>query len=144
MLLFLAAESLVSLVWHFCPTCLRFQTQTGCVSILFFTPRHVENVQQGKLQPGEDCLKTSLTFRCVSQGWRSELMLDSEQTQFTPSHRIHQRQSWIQTSYLKRRTGPLLSGSKSCFQMKVKFLFHSEMKVPAFGGRMKRTRNQVD
>ncbi len=43
----------------------------------------------------------------------------------------------------KKRTGLLLSGPKSSFQMKVNFAFHLEIKVPESGGRVERHRIQV-
>ncbi len=43
----------------------------------------------------------------------------------------------------RTRTGLLLSGPKSSFQMKVNFVFHLEIKVPESGGRMERHRIQV-
>ena len=43
----------------------------------------------------------------------------------------------------RKRTGPLLSGPKSSFQMEVNFAFHLEIKVPESGGIMERERIQV-
>ncbi len=43
----------------------------------------------------------------------------------------------------KKRTGLLLSGPKSSFQMKVNFAFHLEIKVPESGGRVERHRIHV-
>ncbi len=43
----------------------------------------------------------------------------------------------------RRRTGLLLSGPKSTFQIKVHFAFHLEIKVPEFGGREERHRIHV-
>ncbi len=43
----------------------------------------------------------------------------------------------------RRRTGLLLSGPKSSFQMKVNFAFHLEIKVPESGGRVERHRIHV-
>ncbi len=40
----------------------------------------------------------------------------------------------------RKRTGLLLSGPKSSFQMKVIFAFHLEIKVPESGGRVERHR----
>ncbi len=42
-----------------------------------------------------------------------------------------------------KRTGLLLSGPKSSFQMKVFFAFHLEIKVPESGGRVERRRIHV-
>ncbi len=43
----------------------------------------------------------------------------------------------------RKRTGLLLSGPKSSFQMKVNFAFNLEIKVPESGGRIKRHRIHV-
>ncbi len=43
----------------------------------------------------------------------------------------------------RKRTGLLLSGPKSSFQMKVHFAFHLEIKVPESGGRAERLRIHV-
>ncbi len=43
----------------------------------------------------------------------------------------------------RKRTGLLLSGPKSSFQMKVKFAFHLEIKVPESGGSVERHRIHV-
>ncbi len=43
----------------------------------------------------------------------------------------------------RKRTGLLLSGPKSSFQMKVNFAFNLEIKVPESGGRVERHRNHV-
>ncbi len=43
----------------------------------------------------------------------------------------------------RKRTGLLLSGPKSSFQMKVNFAFHLEIKVPESGGRVERHRFHV-
>ncbi len=43
----------------------------------------------------------------------------------------------------RKRTGLLLSGPKSSFQMKVNFAFHLEIKVPGSGGRVERHRIHV-
>ncbi len=43
----------------------------------------------------------------------------------------------------RNRTGLLLSGPKSSFQMKVNFAFHLEIKVPESGGRVERHRIHV-
>ncbi len=39
----------------------------------------------------------------------------------------------------RKRTGLLLSGPKSSFQMKVNFAFHLEIKVPESGGRVEKS-----
>ncbi len=43
----------------------------------------------------------------------------------------------------RKRTGLLLSGPKSSFQMKVNSAFHLEIKVPESGGRVERHRIHV-
>ncbi len=43
----------------------------------------------------------------------------------------------------RKRTGLLLSGPKSSFQMKVNFAFHLEIKVPESRGRVERNRIHV-
>ncbi len=43
----------------------------------------------------------------------------------------------------RKRTGLLLSGPKSPFQMKVNVAFHLEIKVPESGGRVERHRIHV-
>ncbi len=44
----------------------------------------------------------------------------------------------------RKRTGLLLSGPKSSFQMKVNFAFHLEIKVPESGGRVERLEVQCE
>ncbi len=53
-----------------------------------------------------------------------------------------QRQS-VLPGLWRKRTGLLLSGPKSSFQMKVNFAFHLEIKVPESGGRVERHRIHV-
>ncbi len=53
-----------------------------------------------------------------------------------------QRQKHL-TWAVEKRTGLLLSGPKSSFQMKVNFAFHLEIKVPESGGREERHRIHV-
>ncbi len=53
-----------------------------------------------------------------------------------------QRQKHL-TWAVEKRTGLLLSGPKSSFQMKVNFAFHLEIKVPESGGRVQRHRIHV-
>ncbi len=43
----------------------------------------------------------------------------------------------------EKKTGLLLTGPKSSFQMKVNFAFHLEIKVPESGGRVERHRIHV-
>ncbi len=43
----------------------------------------------------------------------------------------------------RKRTGLLLSGPKSSFQIKVNFAFHLEIEVPESGGRVERHRIHV-
>ncbi len=49
-----------------------------------------------------------------------------------------QRQKYLTWAVEKKRTGLLLSGPKSSFQMKVNFAFNLEIKVPESGGRVER------
>ncbi len=57
---------------------------------------------------------------------------------------LNQRQSQkILPGLWRKRTGLLLSGPKSYFQIKVKFAFHLEIKVPESGGRVERHRIHV-
>ncbi len=54
-----------------------------------------------------------------------------------------QRQKHFLPGLWRKRTGLLLSGSKSSFLMKVNFAFHFEIKVPESGGRVERHRIHV-
>ncbi len=57
---------------------------------------------------------------------------------------LNQRQRQkILSGLWRKRTGLLLSGPKSSFQMKVNFAFHLEIKVPESGGRVERHRIHV-
>ncbi len=62
---------------------------------------------------------------------------------------LNQKQRQLSASYSilpglwRKRTGLLLSGPKSSFQMKVNFAFHLEIKVPESGGRVERHRIHV-
>ncbi len=49
----------------------------------------------------------------------------------------------ILTGLRRKRTGLLLNGPKSSFQMKVNVAFHLEIKVPESGGRVERHRINV-
>ncbi len=53
------------------------------------------------------------------------------------------RQKHLTWAKEKNKTGLLLSGPKSSFQMKVNLAFHLEIKVPESGGRMERHRIHV-
>ncbi len=57
---------------------------------------------------------------------------------------LNQRQRQKRLTWaVEKRTGLLLSGPKSSFQMKVNFAFHLEIKVPESGGRVERHRIHV-
>ncbi len=62
-----------------------------------------------------------------------------------PSHfwTRDKRQKHLNLGLWRKRTGLLLSGPKSSFQMKVNFAFHLEIKVPESGGRVERHRIHV-
>ncbi len=51
--------------------------------------------------------------------------------------------SGLKLELWRKRTGLLLSGPKSSFQMRVNFAFHLEIKVPESGGRVERHRIHV-
>ncbi len=54
-----------------------------------------------------------------------------------------QHQKHLLPGLWRKRTGLLLSGPKSSFQMEVNFAFHLEIKVPESGGRLERHRIHV-
>ncbi len=54
-----------------------------------------------------------------------------------------QHQEHLLPGLWRKRTGLLLSGPKSSFQMEVNFAFHLEIKVPESGGRLERHRIHV-
>ncbi len=57
---------------------------------------------------------------------------------------LNQRQCQKHLTWaVEKKTGLLLSGPKSSFQMKVNFAFHLEIKVPESGGRVERHRIHV-
>ncbi len=57
---------------------------------------------------------------------------------------LNQRQRQKRLTWaVEKRTGLLLSGPKSSFQMKVNFAFYLEIKVPESGGRVERHRIHV-
>ncbi len=56
---------------------------------------------------------------------------------------LNQRQRQKHLRLWRKRTGLLLSGPKSSFQMKANFAFHLEIKVPESGGRVERHRIHV-
>ncbi len=101
--------------------------------------------QQGWQQAWEYCqAKPTQTLGRASQGvnWSWSQCIKSHHAQTIsgkglPSH------FWtrnivrsILPGLRRKRTGLLLSGSKSSFQMKVNFAFHLEIKVPESGGRL--------
>ncbi len=108
--------------------------------------------QQGWLQAWEYCQEKPIqTLRRASQGvnWSWSQCIKSHHAQTSsgkelPSHFWNRN---IVRSILpglrRKRTGLLLSGPKSSFQMKVNFAFRLEIKVPESGGREERHRIQV-
>ncbi len=91
-----------------------------------------------------------LSSKADSNTWesftRSELKLESvHQDAQTSSGKGLPSHFWnrhivrsILPGLRRKRTGLLLSGPKSSFQIKVYFAFHLEIKVPEFGGRVER------
>ncbi len=108
--------------------------------------------QQGWPQAWEYCqAKLIQTLVRASQGvdWSWSQCIKSHHAQTSsgkglPSHfwtRDNVRS--ILPGLWRKRTGLLLSGPKSSFQMKVNFAFHLEIKVPESGGRVERHRIHV-
>ncbi len=108
--------------------------------------------QQGWLQAWEySQAKLIQTLGRASQGvdWSWSQCIKSHHAQTSsgkglPSHfwtRDNVRS--ILPGLWRKRTGLLLSGPKSSFQMKVNFAFHLEIKVPESGGRVERHRIHV-
>ncbi len=108
--------------------------------------------QQGWPQAWEYCqAKLIQTLGRASQGvdWSWSQCIKSHHAQTSsgkglPSHfwsRNNVRS--ILPGLWRKRTGLLLSGPKSSFQMKVNFAFHLEIKVPESGGRVERHRIHV-
>ncbi len=108
--------------------------------------------QQGWLQAWEYCqAKLIQTLGRASQGvdWSWSQCIKSHHAQTSsgkglPSHfwnRDNVRS--ILPGLWRKRTGLLLSGPKSSFQMKANFAFHLEIKVPESGGRVERHRIHV-
>ncbi len=108
--------------------------------------------QQGWPQAWEYCqAKLIQTLGRASQGvdWSWSQCIKSHHAQTSsgkelPSHfwtRDNVRS--ILPGLWRKRTGLLLSGPKSSFQMKVNFAFHLEIKVPESGGRVERHRIHV-
>ncbi len=111
---------------------------------------------EGRIWVGKGAQATGMTAslrilssKADSNTWesftRSELKLESvHQESGLPSHfwtRDNVRS--ILPGLWRKRTGKLLSGPKSYFQMKVNFAFHLEIKVPESGGRVERHRIHV-
>ncbi len=113
-----------------------------------------ENVhkQQGWPQAWEYCqAKPIQTLGRASQGvnWSWSLCIKSHRAQ-TSSGKELPNHFWtrnivrsILPGLKRKRTGLLLSGPKSSFQMKVHFAFNLEIKVPESGGRVERHRIHV-
>ncbi len=107
--------------------------------------------QQGWPQAWEYCqAKLIETWESFT---RSELKLESVHQESPRSDIFRKRATshfWnrniirsILPGIRRKRTGLLLSGPKSSFQMKVNFAFHLEIKVPDSGGRVERHRIHV-
>ncbi len=113
-----------------------------------------ENVhkQQGWPQAWEYCqAKPIQTLGRASQGvnWSWSQCIKSHRAQ-TSSGKELPNHFWtrnivrsILPGLKRKRTGLLLSGPKSSFQMKVHFAFNLEIKVPESGGRVERHRIHV-
>ncbi len=109
-------------------------------------------MQQGLPQAWEYCqAKLIQTLKSASQGldWSWSEYIKSHHAQMSsgkglPSHFWNRNNIRSILPGLKRkRTGLLLSGPKSYFQMKVNFAFNLEIKVPESGGRVERNRIYV-
>ncbi len=108
--------------------------------------------QQGWLQAWEYCqAKLIQTLVRASQGvdWSWSQCIKSHHAQTSsgkglPSHFLtRDNVRSVLPGLWRKRTGLLLSGPKSSFQMKVNFAFHLEIKVPESGGRVERHRIHV-
>ncbi len=104
-----------------------------------------EHKQQGWTQAWEYCqAKPIQTLGRASQGvnWSWSQCIKSYHTQTSsgkglPSHFWNRNMvSSILPGLRRKRTGLLLSGPKSSFQMTVNFAFHLEIKVSESGGRV--------
>ncbi len=119
---------------------------------------------EGRIWVGKGAQATGMTAslriqssKADSNTWesftRSELKLESVHQESPRSDvfrkratkpLLNQRQRQkILPGLWRKRTGLLLSGPKSSFQMKVHFAFHLEIKVPESGGRVERHRIHV-
>ncbi len=106
--------------------------------------------QQWWLQAWEYCqAKPIQTLGRASQGvnWSWIQCIKSHHAQTSSGKELHFWNRNIIRSILpglrRKRTGLLLSGPKSSFQMKVNFAFHLEIKVPESRGRVERHRIHV-
>ncbi len=108
--------------------------------------------QQGWPQAWEYCqAKLIKTLGRASQGvnWSWSQCIKSHHAQTSsgkelPSHFWNRNiVRGILPGLTRKRSGLLLSGSKSSFQMKVNFVFNLEIKVPESGGRVERHRIHV-
>ncbi len=119
---------------------------------------------EGRIWVGKGAQATGMTAslriqssKADSNTWesftRSELKLESVHQELPRSDvfrkratkpLLNQRQRQKHLTWaVEKRTGLLLSGPKSSFQMKVNFAFHLEIKVPESGGRVERHRIHV-
>ncbi len=102
--------------------------------------------QQGWPQAWEYCQakliqKLGRASQGVNWSWSQCIKSQTSSGKGLPSHfwtRDNVRS--ILPGLWRKRTGLLLSGPKSSFQMKVNFAFHLEIKVPESGGRLERHR----
>ncbi len=106
--------------------------------------------QQGWPQAWEYCqTKPIQTLGRASQGvnWSWSQCIKSHHTQTSSGKPSHFWNRNIVRSILpglrRKRTGLLLSGTKSSYKMKVNFAFHLKIKVPESGGRVERHRIHV-
>ncbi len=108
--------------------------------------------QQGWLQAWEYCQANMIqTLVRASQGvdWSWSQCIKSHHAQTSsgkglPSHFWNSDNvRSVLPGLWRKRTGLLLSGPKSSFQMKVNFAFHLEIKVPESGGRLEKHRIHV-
>ncbi len=116
---------------------------------------------EGRIWVGKGAQATGMTAslriqssKADSNTWesftRSELKLESVH-QESPRFRKRATMPLLNQRHIRsilpglwrKRTGMLLSGPKSSFQMKVNFAFHLEIKVPESGGRVERHRIHV-
>ncbi len=97
-------------------------------------------VKQADSNTWESFTRSGLKLESVHQSHHAQ----TSSGKGLPSHfwtreNVQKHLTWL----WRKRTGLLLSGPKSSFQMKVNFAFHLEIKVPESGGRVERHRIHV-